>query len=79
MILTLIAAFMVAILCLLFGTVLGVKMAQLFDWVPACAVGPLAALAIGVGFGLTRVPLAAGIIAGVIGAVGSTVAMYRWR
>lgn len=79
MILILVGTILVSIICVLFGTVLGVKMAELFNWVPAAAIGPLAAFAVGLGFGVTRLPLAAGLIAAVIGAVGSTIAMFRWR
>lgn len=78
MVLVVVLTFLVTIICGLFGTVLGVKMAQLFDWAPACAIGPLAALAIGVGFGLVHLPLLAGLIAGIVGAAGSIIALFRW-
>jgi hypothetical protein len=77
MVLTLVVTLLVTLLCLLFGTILGVKMAQLFNWVPACAIGPVTALAIGVGFGLTHLPLLAGLIAGAVGAIGAAIILAR--
>lgn len=79
MALLIVVTVLVTLICVLFGTVIGVKMAELFDWVPACALGPIAAFAVGLGFGLTRIPLPAGLIAAVIGAIGSCIIMFRWR
>jgi hypothetical protein len=75
--LTVVVTFLVTVLCVLFGTILGVKMAQLFNYLPACLIGPLAALAIGLGFGLTHLPFLAGLIAGVIGCAGSAIILAR--
>lgn len=76
--LVLILTFLVTLVCVLFGTVLGVKMVHLFDEPWMFLTGPVAALLIGVGFGLTHLPLLAGLFAGLVGAVGSVVALYRW-
>lgn len=77
MILTFVLGILVTILCLLFGYLLGVKFFDLFGYRLMAAAGPIAALAIGIGFGIKHLGLTAGIIAGVIGALGSAVALYR--
>lgn len=68
---------LISILCVLLGWILGVKFAELFDCSWAAAIGPIAALAIGLAFGLRDLGLVAGAIAGGIGFVGSIVALIR--
>lgn len=67
------------IFVVLVGWVLGQKFCELFDWRPAAAIGPLAALAIGLSYGILnpQLGLRAGIIIGVFGALGSTIALFR--
>lgn len=79
MLITIVASFLVTVVCVLFGTIVGVKFYELFGWRWVAAVGPLTALATGVGFGIRHLGLTAGIIAGCIGAVGSAVALWRDR
>lgn len=68
---------LISILCVLLGWILGVKFAELFDCRWMALVGPLAALAIGLGFGMRDLGLTAGAIAGGIGLVGSIIALIR--
>ena len=77
MILTVVLTILVTVICLLFGFLLGVKFFDLFGSRFTALAGPVAAFAIGVGFGIKHLGLTAGIIAGVIGAVGSAVALFR--
>lgn len=79
MLFVIVITFLISLLCLFFGLLLGVKMADLFGVPALAAVGPLAALAIGIGFGLQRIPFEAGITAGIIGALGSAVALLKGR
>lgn len=71
--------FFATILSLLFGWLLGVKFYELFDCRCAALVGPAAALALGIAFGIKGLGPAAGIVAGTIGAIGCAIALYRQR
>ena len=68
---------LISILSVLLGWILGVKFAELFDCKWMAAVGPIAALAIGLGFGMRDLGLLAGATAGGIGFVGSIIALIR--
>jgi hypothetical protein len=77
MLLTICLTVLITILCLLFGFIVGVKFYDLFGWRWIAAVGPVASLAIGIGFGIKHLGLTAGIIAGVIGALGCGYALFK--
>ncbi len=77
MLLTICATFLVTIVCVLFGTIVGAKFYDIFGWRWIAIVGPLTALATGIGFGVRHLGLSAGLIAGCIGAVGAAIALFR--
>lgn len=73
----LILSFFVTLLSLLFGVLVGVKFYDLFESRIAALVGPIAALALGLAFGIREIGLWAGLLAGAIGAAGSAIALFR--
>lgn len=70
-------SFLVTMLCLLFGFVLGLKLSELFDSPYAGLLGPASALALGLAFGVRDLGFFWGLAAGLIGAAGSAYVLFR--
>ena len=77
MLLTTVLVVLVTILCLFFSLLLGMKLAELFEIDLVAYAGPLVGLCIGIGFGLSHMPFAAGLAAGLIGSSAAAYVIYR--